>query len=113
MTSPRTGSAAGAPESVVTTAGGPVQDNPGTKIPRRLRRRRAGSWRCDPLGSGLSDPWESDRYRADWTTVEVGSWQHAAEHPQAQQLYGRWRTPRSVLVVWRRHQACHHGGGAG
>ena len=79
--------------------------------PRQLRRRRAASWRCEPLGDASRDPWDP-AYREDWTDSEVTAWQATAEHLRAHGLYGRWQLPDSVRVAWYRRRTCPCGRGA-
>lgn len=79
--------------------------------PAQLRRRRAASWRCEPLPGGSRDPW-ADRHSARWTAAELDSWRNTVEHLRANQLYGRWQVPESVRMAWRRRLARRRGGDA-
>jgi hypothetical protein len=93
--------------------GHPGDDTRGPEIPAaQLRRRRAASLWCPPLPDGRRDPFDLPVAQPPgWTDRETESWQAAAEHLAAYQLYGRWQTPDSVHLSWRR-RICHQGGGA-
>ncbi|MGH3991980.1 MAG: hypothetical protein ACRDSN_05885, partial [Pseudonocardiaceae bacterium] len=70
----------------------------------------AASWRCEPLVSGLWDPWADRQHPDDWTDRELESWAAAAGHLQDTDLYGPWQVPESVRVAWRcRSCACCRG----
>ncbi|MGH3785860.1 MAG: hypothetical protein ACRDRG_04765 [Pseudonocardiaceae bacterium] len=46
-------------------------------IPSQLRRRRAASWRLEPLARGYQDPW---RYREELTPRRLAAWRAAWRH---------------------------------
>lgn len=48
-------------------------------VPAQLRRRRAASWRCNPLQSGRRDPWH-DPPTESVTERELASWRAAWRH---------------------------------
>ncbi|MGH3798481.1 MAG: hypothetical protein ACRDSP_26860 [Pseudonocardiaceae bacterium] len=78
-------------------------------VPEQLRRRRAASWRCEPLAGGHRDPW-ADWHAAGWTDAELESWGAAAGHLRGLELFGSWQVPESVRAAWRRRScACCRG----
>jgi hypothetical protein len=62
---------------------------------QQICRRRAASWRCAPLESGLCDPW-ADQHAHLWTSPEGAAWRAAADHLRAHGFYGRWQVPGTV-----------------
>lgn len=68
-------------------------------LPEQLRRRRVASWRCEPLPSGLWDPWR-DRHPDGWTRHELDAWRAAAEQLRGAGIYGHWQLPGSVRAAW-------------
>ncbi|MGH3798044.1 MAG: hypothetical protein ACRDSP_24575 [Pseudonocardiaceae bacterium] len=78
-------------------------------IPEQLRRRRAASWRCEPLAGGHRDPW-ADWHAAGWTEAELESWGAAAGHLRGLELFGSWQVPELVRAAWQRRScACCRG----
>jgi hypothetical protein len=65
------------------------------EVPAQLRRRRAASWRCPPLESGIRDPWVGQR-DGPISTRELDSWRDAAQHLRAHGLYGTWQDSAQV-----------------
>lgn len=65
-----------------STTSDPVPDGsapPRHSVPQQLRRRRAASWRCEPLRTGLRDPADpTPTYRV--TERELASWRAAYCH---------------------------------
>jgi hypothetical protein len=94
----RTPATSGGRRQLAERAGGDDTRAIPRSVPRQLRRRRAASWRCEPLWAGQRDPWTDER-PADWTATEVESWQRTAEYLRAHQLYGRWQVPESVRAA--------------
>lgn len=113
MTDPRTPVLCGGPGGVdARPARRPdATANDPQSPPVQLRRRRAASWRLEPLADGRRDPW-CGLLGNDWTDPELAAWQAAAEHLREHQLYGRWQVPESVRMAWRRRLAGRRGGDA-
>jgi hypothetical protein len=81
-----------------------THDTASPPVPEQLRRRRAASWRREPLPDGRRDPFDPITPR-DWTSREVASWDTAAQHLCACGLFGQWQVPQSVRAPsWRRRR---------
>lgn len=72
-------------------------------VPAQLRRRRAASWRCEPLESGRRDPWV-DQHPDTWTDAELDSWAAAAVHLRRAGLTPQ--VPDSVRRSWYARRSC-------
>jgi hypothetical protein len=78
-----------------TAVPAPGDSGPAVVSPGRLRRRRAASWRCEPLESGYRDPWVDQR-DGPISTRELDSWRAAAQHLRAHGLYGSWQDSAQI-----------------
>lgn len=99
MTEPRAEAGHGAPENVSDEqTRRPEATRPACQsVPAQLARRRAASWRCEPLDCGRRDPWtHSDR---PLTGRELESWGATVAHLRDHDLYGSWQLPASVTTA--------------
>jgi hypothetical protein len=82
MKNPRTGeSDAGASEAVSRPLDCAQDTASPSDLPAQLRRRRAASWRCEPLPGGQRDPLNDDGFDDEpLTDAELDSWRAAWQH---------------------------------
>jgi hypothetical protein len=81
MTNPRADAVRGGSDNVDAGQARRSDATATPSVPARLRRRRAASWRCEPLADGRRDP--LDRCAEPLTDTELASWRLAWLHLHA------------------------------